>query len=277
MSEPTLSLKKADYDQGIGAFLGYRRGADAGDPAWTTSQAANIREVMIAALDRFYHHAVILETGNVHSWTFLRPYLEFTLASGESELKLPDDFARIEGQIVVSSAAGTVSTRMPVDLYGEPFVMQQFALNPSATGQPQYAAVASDATRGPTLNNSDRKKLICYPTADQDWTLGFTYKILPDCLTGTHPYAYGGAEHTGTIKAGCIAAAELYLDDSRGVREQYYQELLAASIAADRKAQPHVFGPNRDTSDDLYWTRRSGKVLDRPLNEITFGGISYNT
>lgn len=269
--ESSLTIPKYELELAIGSFLGFvPPEAVATDAVWTERKLAIVRELVKSTLRRFYFNAVILESGAVHSWTFLKPFANLTLLEGAQTVDLPDDFARVEGRIVVSSSSNT--NWQPVDIYGEPFVAQQYAMNSDATGAPQYAAIRE--VKGTSLTESNRKKLFVYPAADQDWTVSFAYSILPNCLTGDHPYAYGGAQHAETLKAGALAAAEFYQDNGRGVCESYYQEMLSTSISADRKASPHVFGPNRDTSDILYWRRRGLRDQGLLVNTITINGLT---
>ena len=59
--------------------------------------------------------------------------------------------------------------------------------------------------------------------------------------------AFGGAEHSETILAACLAAAERNPDDgSNGVLKQDFMERLAASISQDQARQPDYYGYNAE-------------------------------
>jgi hypothetical protein len=100
-----------------------------------------------------------------------------------------------------------------------------------------------------------------WPFADEDYTVEFTYYLIPDALSGAAPYAYGGAAHAETILASCKAAAERDLDDiTDGPQMRNFRERLAASVAHDRRFKPQHLGYNADRSDRRGWRdgRRHG-------------------
>lgn len=266
--ESTLSLKKSDLEAEVGLFLGYGRGEEHGDSAWTNKQQAAIESCVKSGLRQFYFPPPI--DGRVHDWSFLKPVRSVTYADGERTVELPDDFGQFEGMITVATADGTTVTE-PVPIVGEGMIRQQYAKLPEATGRPALAAVRPK--KGTGAERGQRFELFLFPQADEDYTLTFAMYLVGEALTGERPYAYGGGAHAETILESCLAIAEQRLDDAIGVKTAKFMERLAASIALDRRVKPQHLGYNGDGSDV-----RDMRLRQRPehwRNPITVNGVQY--
>ncbi len=86
MSQSSLSLTYLQLQQRLGFHLGYGRGADVGDNAWTATKLRTLNQVIQSGLSLFYY--------NGHEWSFLKPTARLTLAEGENAVDLPDDYTR---------------------------------------------------------------------------------------------------------------------------------------------------------------------------------------
>lgn len=267
MAESTLSLSIDDLESEVGAYLGYGRGANSSEPAWTTAQQNNITAVVKSGLSQFYTPPPIKPGERAHSWTFLTPFTTIVLASGDSSVALPDDFGHISGPLYVTDPQAS-HRFLPIKVYNEGYVQAKHAGLPDTTGAPVVAAIQTIA--GTTLTEGTRYRLYVWPTADTDYTFAIEYKYLPDMLTGLLPFPPGGQQHAETIKAACIAAAELYLDDVKGPRFQFYMERLMASVEADRRAKGPNFGYNGDNSYHLQ------RVPGRPGRHLFGSRVTYN-
>lgn len=241
----------------IGEYLGYGFGTDYGDTAWDTFQTLTINKALSTCLRKFYFQAQTQNMTSPHGWSFLKPFVSVTLTSGENQIALPDDFGGFEGKLYLTGDNGSET---PIELVNPGVVEQKFAGDENATGWPEY--VALKPIKGTQALRSSRSVLSVFPAADDDYTFAFRYFILPDCLTATHPYAYGGVQHVETIKAGAIAAAELHKMDMVGPRDAYYQKCLAASIGYDRRMHPQYMGPNTDQSDLREMNLGLGRRID---------------
>lgn len=259
--EPTLALKKADYEEEIGFFLGYGR-----LPAyWTDDHKATIRACLNSGLRRFYY--VSPEYGGPYEWSFLRPTATTTLTSATRAVALPDDFGTFDGPLLLLSSDRSY---WPVPLTG--FVRQKVFDSPETTGQPQYAVdeplAQSSGQRG------QRRQLVVWPLADQDYTLQFRYSLHPNALTDDRPYAYGGPAHGETIKEACLFAAEKDVDGvSEGPHSQDFRRCLLASMAFDARNKPRVIGYN---GDDSHASRGWHGRRDRDAPGVTFDGTLYD-
>lgn len=259
MAESTLNAAFNDLQGDVGSYLGYGRGAANGDRVWTDQQQRSITQCVRGGLRKFYFAG--------YDWSFLRPVLELTLAEDASTVDLPDDFGGIDGRI--SLGTGTSDQWFSVEQVNEGTVRERFAMYPDQTGQPEMAA--AQPLKGTTVQESNRQQLYVFPTADQEYTLRFASFILPDYLTGSRPYAYGGAQHAETLLSACKATAEIDLDDVKdGPQMQEFQRLLHISMDIDRRLKAQRFGYNGSPE-------RAGR---RPLHGwqdsfVTFEGTLY--
>lgn len=263
MAESSLNIPMSQLLSQVGAWLGYGPGLDFGGAAWTARQARNARECLDSGLRMFYYPS------EPYQWSFLRPTALLSLAEGETELDLPDDFGGLEGRLTLSADN---SSWLPVQVGNEGFVREMLAREPGAAGKPVWAAVAP--SRGLAAGRSSRATLVFFPQADRAYTVGARYYLLPQALTAAAPYAYGGAAHAETILAACRAAAERDFDDeTSGPQASYFKERLAASIALDARNKAQSFGYNADRSDD--WPDGADRRGNHAYSAVTFDGIQY--
>ncbi len=252
MAEPTLAFSYATLQSEVGLFLGWGRGSDFGDTAWDSQTEAIIVTLVKSGYHQFLNTPAVPNVGSQpavaagYRWSFLTPTASLALAEDAQTIPLPDDFGGFEGQITVLTSDST-SQPWTIQWANEGVLRNRYAVMPDTTGPPMM--VAQRPVKGTTPTAGQRFELFVFPIADQDYTLQGTYYVNPDALSDTFPFPYGGAQHAETLKASCIAAAELYLDDMRGPRWQYFLERLQASIAVDRRSKSPRVGYNRDRSD----------------------------
>lgn len=270
MAESTLSLGNLDFQQEIGFFLGFGRGTAVGDPAWTTEQQLVITNMCRSGYRQFLNPPVLEGHSVAYDWSFSKPVATLALASAAQTIVLPDDFGGFEGQVTVLTT-GSTSQPWTIEWRNEDVLRRMYAGNPSVSGPPLYAA--EQPIKGTSAAAGQRFQMFVYPAADQAYNLQVQYYVNPDALSSAYPYAYGGMQHTETLLASCLAAAELYLDDARGPRWQYFLERLAASIGADRRNKPLKLGPNLDRSDNVRWGR-SEQHYCAPAATYNGGGFS---
>ena len=249
MSEPTLSLAKDDLESLIGDFLGYGFGAKFGDVAWDTTQQRVITEVRHSGERQFYEPPAIpeLKVPAGYKWSFLQPVAALTLHQNTALLPMPDDFGGFEGEITISIPTGVAWWPVKLGSIGD--VYQQTAKYPTTTGRPWLACL--EALKGTGPFTGSRSQLHVWPIPDQEYRIQFRYYLCPDAMTDANPYCYGGTVHADTIKASCLAVAEVERDDMVGVRDQRWKERLATSVAIDKRMKPQTHGYNGDRSDRL--------------------------
>jgi len=176
---------------------------------------------------------------------------------------LPDDFGAIESNFTFETDAAGWAPRNGIAITGEGTLRnkRQFSV---ANSCPSLAALRCKAATGTT---GQRFAVMFWPIPDAAYTLSYRYTAIPGKLTATLPYPLGGALHSETILASCMAAAELKVLGEKGMLWATFIERLAASTSLDNRATaPTHFGYNGDGSDGF------GVGRDR-TNYVTVGGV----
>lgn len=253
--QSTLSLTKADYDSMTGYQAGYGRGEAQGDTAWDEQQAYEIDFSVKEGLRRVYHCG--------YPWSFLKPFLTLTLRRGENSAPLPDDCGGPEGSIIVSNTAS--ASFCPVKIVNPAIVQQMHSQNSDSSGAPQVASIKQ-------LKGEERGQvLFLYPTADGNYTLKCQVYVLPNCLDGSHKYAYGGPEHVSLFLSSCLAVFEEQFDNiPNGPKAMAFDKLMKQSVMLDSRKKPQHIGQNRDRSDDVEYLPQQ---MSFPA--VTYNGIKY--
>lgn len=267
--ESTLADTYRDVIGGVGFDLGWGRGPDNGEEEWDDNKLRTLKEIVKGGLQQFYHPPPD-QSGSSHQWSFLKPLANLTLASGERTVRLPDDFKGVDGgrvSIVLSSGGSWWS----VPISG--IARAKYAVYPDSTGRPELLEI--EPIRETNKDRGQRSQFVVWPQADAAYTLQFKYSIIGEMLSGNLPYAYGGAEHASTIRASCLAWAELHLDDiGNGPKKAYFLERLAASISMDRQKRPQTHGYNGDNSDRFDAPRTPRDWSSWPT--LTYNGVEYD-
>ena len=90
--------------------------------------------------------------------------------------------------------------------------------------------------------NGQRYVMMVWPKPDTQYRVQYRYHARQLPLSEQNPVPLGGPEHAETILAAVLAAAEQYLDDSKGPKYETYMERLAASVSIDRRFQTSNLG-----------------------------------
>lgn len=222
MAESTLSLDYDDLRKAIGHFLGYGRTiAD-----WSARDREDIEEALKVGLRKFYFPGT--QNGRTfHEWSFLRPTATLTTVIGDADYDLPDNFGGLDGPLTYSSE----SDEYEIKITNEAMIRRNRAFDDTSE-TPFYAAINQKAHDGA---DGQRWELLLYPKPDAVYTISYRYRIMPDVVTSSSPFPYGGAQHAETIREACLAAAEEMHDEGRSHSDLFARQ-LAASIALDQQA-----------------------------------------
>ncbi len=186
----------------------------------------------------------------------------FTVTA-DGSYRLPAAYGGIDGDMTFDPGAGYYQ---PLPIVGEGQIEALLQGNTS-TGRPQFAAIRPLA---PDATAEQKFDLWVYPIPDSGYTLHYRYFVLIDALTTAAAYPPGGMVHAETIKASCLAAAELHVDDVRGERRDYFMERLAASIEHDNRAHTaKTLGYNGDPG------LSRGPGHHRTNHIVTYNGVAY--
>lgn len=277
MPDSNLNLTRNALRRRIGHYAGWGEGSAAqagstlGQRAWTDYELGEINFAVNEGLRWFYNTPAIPGHPGGHNWSFLRPITTVTVSDGDREAMLPDDFGGIDGSMVLSSPDETGF--YPISTTSAPYVDQMYATNDSNTGRPTVAGV--DCLKSMPDGDTQKYKLKFWPEADQTYTFKFQYYFNPNATSDTWPYVYGGAEHTSTIHAACMAAFELFHDEiSEGPMWKQFVASLLGSIRMDQRKRPVSFGLNLDHSDE--GMTRNGRLIDYVGSLATVEGVLYD-
>lgn len=269
MTVSTLALKKSDYESEVGYYLGFGRGVNFDETAWSASKTRTIQLDVASGLRRFYWVG--------HPWSFLNPVADIALTEGNQTVTLPDDFGGVNGgtKALVLDSNGQ---RLSVLQFTSAPRVEQMYLDSASTGSPRM--VAQRPIKGIPAGQMQKSELVVYPAADQDYTLRFHYFFTPQYLLDTAmPYAYGGVEHHETILECCLAVAEARRDNSLTVHSMEAEKLLQKSIQIDRRRQPKTLGYNADRSDnqlDAHWCHQDWSHGLATQDGVEINGVIYN-
>lgn len=266
--ESTLADTYLDVIGSVGFDLGWGRGTAFQETEYNAKKLTTLKQVIKGGLQLFYKPPVG-QSGVSHTWSFLKPIATLTLKEGMQWVDLPADFAGLDSRVhvMIENQGYTLPTRGGV--------RTKYTVYPDQTGRPEVLEV--EPTSGPTPHHGQRSRLMVWPQADEDYTLKARYIIQGKMLTGAEPYAYGGAEHSSTIKAACLAWAEIHLDDMHnGPKYRYFMERLAVSISIDREKFPESLGYNGDRSDMLEaGLGRDRRDFQRNWPPVLIEGVFY--
>jgi len=162
---------------------------------------------------------------------------------------LPDDFGGLEGDMNFPEGSNKPNVR----IIGEGRIRSLRAGTTSRT-YPYFAAIRPK--KQTTTTTGQRFEIMFFPIPSVTDTLSYKMLVLPELLvTTTITDPYGGAMHSETILASCLAVAESQEDEKRSVKWQEFMDRLAASIQIDKRMiSADHFGYNRDDSDSAHRT-----------------------
>ncbi len=161
---------------------------------------------------------------------------------------LPDDYAGMVGPMIVESSNFEPDiTRISEGQIRS--MRQQDPQNSGTSASPLYAAIRPKTQSTTTVGQ--RFEVMFSPLPNSVITISYAMRLLPEMLvatTLTHPY--GGAAHSLTLKASCLAAAENLMFEKRGEKWAAFMTALETSIGTDNSMNSReFFGYNGDNSD----------------------------
>lgn len=228
MAESNLSITYAEVRREVGHFLGFGRDPD----TWSNTQLQDFGDILKRGSRLFYYPPT---DGDIpyYEWTFLRKTGTITLATGDYDYTLADDFG---GTILDRSVTWPVANgnRSPAKV-SESAIRQNQAYD-NQSGLPRYYAVRN-STHAPTTGQ--RWEMLVYPTPSATyngvvWT--YRYVQVPDVITSTNIYPLGGAAYSEVFLAAILAAAEYKQDDDPdGPFQKKFQSMLAAAMRNDKQ------------------------------------------
>lgn len=242
MAESTLTYSYDDLALRVGEYLGLTPDSS----VWDTAQTAQIDR----AIQRGY--ALFLRNNGTYRWTFLRPTITVNLVADTTSYTLDDEVVNVEDRAFITSEQKAYTIRL-VKLSDVRRDLAYF----DRTGPPELVALDR---LPPTTTEADRTILRVAPKPDGAYTLELQAEIKPNKLTSsTVPIPYGGTQHSETILAACLAAAEEVLNPDApkdGPKWSDYREQLAISMRLDARNKATVVSRRQAYSE------REGQYID---------------
>ncbi len=252
----SFQMTRAELMISIGDHLGLKRSG------WDTTETARLEEIVKSGAQQFYWPPPLPKERVAHRWTFLQPLGSIRTRSGQGDYALPEDFGSlVQGRLYYSVDDNKWHPILDTSI-GRILGLRQ---KNTADGAPRTAAVVPRASEG---RQPQRWNLALAPTPDAAYTIGFQYQVTPETVDASHTYHLGGAIHSETLLASCLAVAERRYGDAAGEQEEYWLQRLAASVSHDRALAPAYLGYNGDSPGS---PMGSGRV-----NSVTFAGVAYD-
>lgn len=186
-----------------------------------------------------------------------------TFTINQQDYDLPDSFGYAIGELFFQPG---VTYGGPIQIVGEGIILAKRQQMSPFSGRPTMACIRYKPLVASTTDGQ-RQEILFWPAPDQAYLLSYKFAALPDKLSATAVYTYGGMAHAETLKEACLAAAEELENDAMGLHGQAFMRQLIASIGVDMRSVPHLLGYNADRSD-------AGRRLDHRARGI---GLSTYT
>ena len=242
MAESSLSLGFVELMNAVCRYLGY--GPDYTDTALDDGRELTVNGIMQTGLRQFYFPPADVRSGKVHEWSFLETSATLDTTANDEDQDLGEDFGSLVGPFIYDD---TSEGCRRIYTYPDSTIRHK-RMYETSTGYPTMCAIRPLAATGAA---GQRYEVLWYPTPDAAYTLNYKYVVLKNILSTTYPYPLGGMEHAETVKASCLAAAEIERNDEKGIYWDRYMERLQSSIAFDLRREPEQYGQNSDNSDNV--------------------------
>jgi hypothetical protein len=232
----------------VGHFLfGIRSG-------YTSDQVDDVEMAIKDGLNRVY---------DAHDWSFFRPNIPVTTASGTATYSLPVAYEGIESQL--NWASGDSDYYPPVQERHDSEILKLQA-DDDDTGRPRWFSVRT-LEFDPLVGS--RRQLVLYPTPDDTYILTARMSLRRTMIDAVDQFPIGGEQLSQLILESCLSAAEMNFDDALGVHARLFNELLPVLIASDQRAStPRTLGGDAPAGENTDVSSRA--VL---CGTVTLGGV----
>ena len=206
---------------------------------WGEAKSGLLARVVNRGYRMYLYPTVPGDPTRVHRWSFLTITKTLITVASTAEYDLPEDFGALYDRTL--SFSPTVR-RQPISVTSESVALQSSS-NQASIGVPNLAVIKPRASAD---GSQVRFTMTLYPTPDTAYTLSYRYVCNPLPLSEDRPYPLGGPEHSETLIAAVLAAAELEIEEGPGTQGAEFQKNLIRSIAFDRDNAPDTIGVMED-------------------------------
>jgi hypothetical protein len=231
MAESSLSLGYPDLALAVAEYLNY----DVDSNNWTALQTAEIDRQVQSGYRQFLYPPAMDGLSAGYEWTFMKPTVTIETTADDEDQDLPDDFGRLVNGFSFDTADLYPQVLADVGEARIRELRQQF----DETDRPRVAAIRIKSSDGTT---GQRREVMWYPTPDAAYTLSYRYEAFTGKLTDANPYPLGGAKHAELIRESCLAAAEAFLDETRGTHWDNFSRQLLSAVMRDKRDGTDFFG-----------------------------------
>lgn len=244
MAQPDgLQITRAELRDEIARFMSFGEYTKA-----TTQGQKDINAFIRRGLRQFYNPPPLPGMSGTHTWSFLQPWATLTTVASQQAYDLPAHFGGLIGDLTFSGE----TSKPPVENVGEANFRRIEAESPSREERPSVCCILpKDDANTAYPDAPSRYTMYLWPTPDAIYSLRYRYiAIQGDEDDSSAATFLGGAQHSETILASCLAIAEEYVETpTTRYRELFYQRLAASILLDGRANSPDNFGPNMDRSD----------------------------
>jgi hypothetical protein len=193
-----------------------------------------------------------------YDWTFRRRYTTLSFESGTYIYELPEDYGGIRTRPQFTDQTGYP----PLTERADAEIMELRSYGENA-GYPEYYAIQAGSYAPET---GQRYEFKVWPTPNSDWTVYYSYYLMPPMMSNDTDVHMGGAEVTECVKAFCLAAAEGESDETIGPQKQLAMDELNKAIGLDKKREPKSLGYMGDFNRVSPWEVARGSTRINDVN-----------
>ena len=212
-----LKVTHEELYKKVSYFLGW--GEDPVDKRLRT-----VKEIVQRAY-RNYLYPVDQRSGDLHSWSFLKPLHSLTITPTNWKYVLPENFGSMASHPIYGDD-DNYSTLRKVS----PEQILEMRSGGVETSSPMYYALnvmSYDEAVG------TRYEMWLYPSPGQSYGLRFFYKVDPDAPSTTGALLVGGVKGIEALIESCLAVAETQEDGKFGVHFNLAKSLIQELIRID--------------------------------------------
>ena len=209
---------------------------------------------------RQFLYPIDLQTGQPHSWEFLKVFYDLTTVSGQWKYALPISFSDVYSTLYfdLESANPPLVKRSAEQIL-------DMRTGGSINGFPEYFAITPLRY---DIEIGSLYELWIYPTPSQTETLSGFYRADPVQLSATTDLVIGGIRAIEAILESCLAVAEHQEDDMTSSHHTAKAaELIQKLIKFDSVTQSDKIG-NLYTDKDRIWPTPRGEKTFPSMDNV---------
>lgn len=271
-AEPEGSIRYSVLMAQVGDFMGHGYGTLRDDPEWGRREAYRVADATAGGVLQVYKPPTLPGDAEPHQWSFLRPFVEVVIASGDDHGPLPADFAGFEGDVAIRLSGSSAQSQNRIKRTQIGHISHLRGAHPAASGPPEW--FAEEPLKGVTDDRGQRWRMAVWPAANQAYTVRCQMYFNPVvAASGVGDYVYGGQDHANLFLASVkYWAASHYGMPERAELERTFMAELQGSVGRDRRRKGANLGYNGDGRGRVWGTYRQEPWWLVDGVSVTYGG-----